>query len=280
MSKVRDFSSSVRLVSEAYSKNGYRLLGGYSHFVFPDTGIIGSYVEKNGVVQSTSGGLPFEEWPVLYGIFEQLKPSGILIVGNSYGVSTLFSLAVNPKSLVIAIDKFRTRGLQVTTEIGKEIDGNLICIQGSTPDDLVEVATRFPLESKSLDFVFFDAVHEPEILALEYLALRDSLSAGGVMVFHDCFTSGLVSAFRALEDHGHEDSFYLLSRSVSGLGCIVKDGLKTPNYELLAFLDFYSDGPKTVHELSDLFSRSGSESAADFFAGVSTELKFPPHPQI
>jgi hypothetical protein len=100
------------------------------------------------------------------------------------------------------------------------------------------------------------------------------------MVFHDCFTSGLVSAFRALAELGHEDSFHLLSRSVSGLGCIVKGGLNSTNEGLISFLDFYSDDASEVHELSDLFGRSGSESASAFFADVKTKLRFPPHPQI
>jgi predicted O-methyltransferase YrrM len=136
-------------------------------------------VERDGVVQSSSGGLPFEEWPILYGIFEQVQPQGIFIVGNSYGISALFAQAVNPDSLVIAIDKFRTRGLEVTTKISKGIGENLLCIRASTPDDLLEVSGRFGVESKTLDFVFFDAVYEPEILAKEYEALRESLSTGG-----------------------------------------------------------------------------------------------------
>ena len=280
VSSIRSFSDSVALVSSAYAREGYRLLGGYSHFVFPDSGIVGSYVEKDGVVQSTSGGLPFEEWPILYGIFEQVRPSGILIVGNSYGVSALLAQAVNPNSLVIAFDKYRTNGLKVTSEISQHIDGRLICIQASTPDDLQGISGRFHVEKKDLDFVFFDAVHEPEIVAQEYEAIRDSLSPGGVIVFHDCFTSGLVAAFRALEHHGHDDSFHLLSRSTTGLGCIVKGGPGNDNEGLLAFLDFYSDNAEAVHELSDLFSQSGSESAAAFFTKVGSKLKFPQHPQI
>lgn len=280
MSQIRSFSESVGLLSGAYAQEGYSLLGGYSQFVFPDSGIVGSYVEKDGVVQSTSGGLPFEEWPILYGIFEQLRPSGILIVGNSYGISALFAQAVNPDSLVITLDKYRTNGLKVTSAISQHMEGQLVAIQASTPDDLLEVSSKIQVEKRTLDFVFFDAVHEPEILAKEYEAIRESLSPGGVIVFHDCFTSGLVQAFWDLERHGHADSFHLLSRSTTGLGCIVKGGLNDYNGALLAFLDFYSDDAEVVYELSDLFSRSGSDSAAAFFTGVSTKLQFPPHPQI
>lgn len=279
-STVRGFADTVNKVAGAYSDNGYQLLGSYSPFIFPYSGIVGSYVEKDGIVQSTSGGLPIEEWSILYGIFEQLQPSGLLIVGNSYGVSALFALAANPEALVIAIDKFRTRGLEVTRQIAESIGGGLQCIEASTPDDLGALADLFEGQNKTLDFVFFDAVHEPEIIAKEYLALRESLSSGGVMVFHDCFTSGLVSAFRALKDSGNNDSFHLLSKSVTGLGCVVKDGLGLSNERLTSFLDFYSDSAETVHKLGELLSKNKSETAVAFFDDTTTSLTFPPHPQI
>ena len=91
-----------------YEASGMRIMGGFSPYVSEGNASRSTFVASGKTVLSTSGGIAVDEMTLAYGLCERIKPGRILVIGNSYGISTLFFALVNPEATVVAIDKFRT----------------------------------------------------------------------------------------------------------------------------------------------------------------------------
>jgi hypothetical protein len=105
-------------MNSLYRNLGLQILGGYSNFlVSPVNGAQFNFVADSTSLKSTSGGIANDEATFLYGLCRYLEPKKILVIGNSYGVSTLFLSLVNMESNLVALDKFRVNGNAVTREL-------------------------------------------------------------------------------------------------------------------------------------------------------------------
>jgi predicted O-methyltransferase YrrM len=276
--RLPEFSEVFEHLYALYEAGGMRILGGFSPYVSEGNASRSTFVASGKTVLSTSGGIAVDEMTFAYGLCERIKPGRILVIGNSYGISTLFFALVNPEATVVAIDKFRTTGLRVTNELLEShrsgVGPAAIAIQASTPEDLVQVVTEHL--GGSVDLVFVDAVHENEVQSAEFRVLESLLSPQGVIVFHDVISCALSPSIRQLRSEFAEFSFVVCPRTTTGVAV----GFPKTNQLLHSFLGFWASSGQDVADFGELMRLKWGVETAEYFDDAATALSFPPHPQL
>ena len=218
-----------------YKEEGLEVLGGFSPYI---TGIssssgnmssLGNYVANNNTLLSTSAGISNDEAMFMYGLCEVVSPKKILIIGNSYGFSTLFLALTCPDSVLVAFDKYRTEGIRTTNRLLTGLSNKQV-IQASTPDDIPSIIEN-NLDGE-VDFVLIDAVHTNEMQTAEFQILDKYLSSKSIVVFHDVLSCGLLPSFNFLKNEFIEYDFKIINKSSTGIGICIKG-------EKSEFLDNY-----------------------------------------
>ena len=276
--RLAEFGAVFTRLNSLYAGGEMRLLGGFSPYVSAGDAARSTFVARGRTVLSTSAGIAVDEMAFAYGLCEIVAPRRILVIGNSYGVSTVFFALVNPDATVVAIDKYRTVGISVTNELLSSERGEgrpaAFAIQASTPDDLEEVVEQH-LDG-GVDFVFVDAVHENDVQSAEFRLLAPLVSPGGAVVFHDVISCALTPSIEDLRTEFPEFDFELCSRTTTGMAV----AFRCQGPRLADYLAFWSSEPDDVADFDDLMrSRWGAERAG-YFRDVPTSLAFPPHPQL
>ncbi len=256
-----------------YDEHGMRILGGYSPYVVGGEVTQSTFVAKNESVLSTSGGIAVDEMAFMYGLCEVVMPKRVLVVGNSYGISTLLLALVNPTAKLVALDKFRTVGIAVTNSMLSSLKGAEV-IQASTPDDLHSIVVE--RLGGEVDFVFIDAVHENEVQTKEFEILAPLLSDEGVVVFHDVLSCDLQPSLEGLGRDFAGWNFTLCNRTTTGIAV----GFKPGSEALTRYLHFWKSSPSDVSDFDHLMRTRWTSASARLFSQVETRLRFPPHPQL
>lgn len=259
-------------MNSLYNRQGLQILGGYSGFLVPpESGAPFNFVADDTSLKSTSGGIANDEATFLYGICRYLKPKNILIIGNSYGVSTVFLSLSNLDSNVVALDKYRVSGNLLTRELLKDL-GMKIVLEASTPDDLVHVIETHM--DGVVDLCLIDAVHTNEVQTAEFKILQNYMSSRSVIVFHDVVSTDLMKSFNELQTINGDFKYLLVTKTSSGLGLALK-GEIDPDFN--NYLSFFSHGLDTVHKFRLTIESLGRPK---YFKNDSiTTFKIPPHPQ-
>lgn len=276
--RLPELSEVFEQLHSLYEARGMRIMGGFSPYVSEGNASRSTFVASGKTVLSTSAGIAVDEMTFAYGLCERIKPKRILVIGNSYGISTLFFALVNPKATVVAIDKFRTAGLKVTNELLESHRSGggpvAIAIQASTPEDLVQVVAEHL--SGSVDLVFVDAVHENEVQSAEFRVLESLLSPHGVIVFHDVISCALSPSIRQLRSEFAKFSFVVCPRTTTGVAV----GFPKTNQGLQSFLGFWASNEQDVADFGELMRLKWGVEPAEYFDDAATALAFPPHPQL
>ena len=259
-------------MNSLYKRQGLQILGGYSDFLVPpESGAPFNFVADDTSLKSTSGGIANDEATFLYGICRYLEPKNILIIGNSYGVSTVFLSLSNLDSNVVALDKYRVSGNSLTRELLKEL-GAKIVLEASTPDDLVHIIEAHM--DGVVDLCLIDAVHTDEVQTAEFKILQNYMSSRSVIVFHDVVSTDLMKSFNELQSINSDFKFLLVTKTSSGLGLALKGEIDT-NFS--NFLSYFSHGLDIVHKFRLTIESLGRPK---YFKNDSmTTFEIPPHPQ-
>lgn len=271
------FPSLSSVFSELYKRykdEGLDVYGGFSPFL---TGFLprnGNYIARGATFLSTSAGICNDEAIFMHGLCEYLVPKRILVIGNSYGFSTLFLALACPDAKIIAFDKYRTEGINVTNRLLYGLSGKEV-VQASTPEDIARL-----INSKlggEVDFVLVDAVHTNEMQTAEFEILNDFLSSRSIVVFHDVLSCGLLPSFNHLKAKYCEYAFRLISKSSTGIGVCIKG---EQDERLRNFLDYFSPNEEKILNFNCLMLQHANNSAAELFSKSELKYKFMPHPQL
>jgi predicted O-methyltransferase YrrM len=255
-----------------YAGVGLQILGGYSNFlVQPQNGAQFNFVADEKALKSTSGGIANDEATFLFGICRYLEPQNILIIGNSYGVSTVFLSLTNLDSKIVAIDKYRVTGNALTRELLKDLGTNVI-LEASTPDELVHIIETHM--NGLVDLCLIDAVHTDEVQTAEFKILQNYMSTKSIIVFHDVISTDLMKSFSELKNINNEFKYLLATKTSSGLGLAIK-GPIDPNFS--NFLDYYTHSLDTVYKFRLTIESLGRPKY--FNDNSMTALEIPSHPQ-
>ena len=270
---VPSLSSVFAELYKRYKDEGLDVYGGFSPFLTGFLPRTGNYIARCATFLSTSAGISNDEAMLIHGLCEQLVPKRILVIGNSYGFSTLFLALTCPDAKIIAFDKYRTEGINVTNRLLHGLSGKEV-VQASTPED---IAILINSKLGGVDFVLVDAVHTNEMQTAEFEILNEYLSSRSIVVFHDVLSCGLLSSFNHLKAKYSEHVFRLISKSSTGIGICIKG---EQDERLRNFLDYFSPDEEKIFNFNCLMLQHGNNSAAELFSKSDLKYKFMPHPQL
>jgi hypothetical protein len=204
-------------------------------------------LKKEGCPLNTGGGgISLHEIPCLELISKCLKAERILIIGNSFGWSTLLTSLLWPEAEVAAMDiglqpaqdklqglfektiqRLRgndqwinpkpTYGIELTNALAQEHGLKARAILSASPQDVATVTTKHL--GGPPDFVFIDGYHIPPQVILDFDASQNVATKDCVYLFHDVINWGLQDAF----ERCHKKSGLLggiLWRTPSGMGLL------------------------------------------------------------
>lgn len=265
MIKISNIASLFAEIYNRYKKLGFDIYGGYSPFLKVQRP--SNYVVKQKQLMCTSGGIANDEMFIIYPTLLTLKPKNILVIGNAYGISTLFVSLSLKTSKVVALDKYRTKGIAITKKLLKGIKNKYV-IKGSTPEDLEKIIKKY--FNNKLDMVFVDAVHTNEYQTKEFLIYEKYLSKNSIVFFHDVISCNLLKSFIFLKNKYKNYSFQLLNKSSNGLAIC----MKKKSYKLLEnyFNYFSTQEPKTSEFIEFINDTNKKNKNIKFFT--------PQHPQL
>ena len=258
-----------------YKENGMEIYGGFSPFISNSIPFgLCNFVEKDNVLMSSSGGIANDEAVLMHCICQELKPKKILVIGNSYGFSTLFLSLTNPESTTVAFDKFRVKGIELTSKLVKGLPKTHV-IKASTPDDIPHIIDKY--FGGTVDFVLIDAVHTNEMQTREFMILDEFISSSGIVVFHDVLSCNLLPSFCHLRDNFKDYSFKILHKSSTGIGVAVKNEVAAG---LVDFLEYFSMDEEQILKFMTKMLQELSPGSSELFKDLHTDFQFPPHPQL
>ena len=210
-----------------YEKNGYEVQSSLSPLHFPGfylADIPFSYIYRDGIKMSRGGGLAMAELAFLDCLMPVLQPKNIFVIGNAFGWTTLALGLMWPAARVVAIDicprPEEALGIEVTNQLGQQIDSDIRAIKAKSPDDVAEVvASNFVDNSDGrIDFVLIDGGHTPNQQALDFEACKALASENCVYIFHDVINFQMVDSFVAIANSNDHLNSSLLFRTPSGMG--------------------------------------------------------------
>jgi predicted O-methyltransferase YrrM len=255
-----------------YEREGLEVYGCFSPYLNAPR-VTGTYVARGETFLSTSGGISNEEATFIYALCEELAPRNILVIGNSYGFSTVFLALSNPDAKLIAFDKYRTEGIKTTNRLLSGLKDKEV-IQASTPDDIPKIIEdRF---GGTVDLVLIDAVHTNEVQTAEFKVLNRYLSEKSIVVFHDVLSCNLLSSFYFLQKTYGDYEFSLITKSSSGIAVCVKG---ESSKDLRDLIRYHSTIPDKVLDFSTLMLKSQGVGS-DLFPECESRFNFLPHPQL
>ena len=235
-------------LQDIYEAAGFQVQSGWSPYHlgnWRDAAFTG--LRRDGRPLDTGGGgLSWHEIPCLELISRRLAAERILIIGHSFGWSTLLISLLWPEAKVAAMDIgfqppgdaaqrlfekiiFRIRGsaeplnpkptygIELTNELAQKHGLKARAILSASPQDVQRVTDQHL--GGPLDFVFIDGYHIPPQVILDFEATRKVASKQCVYLFHDVINWGLRDAFeKCRRESGLAGG--ILWRTASGMGLL------------------------------------------------------------
>lgn len=166
-------------------------------------------------------GIALQEVYLVETLFESWRPKNMLVVGNSYGWSTLALALANRDGRTLALDTGAdvqsVAGIHLTNKIAKKRGLDCYAVAAASPGGVAPTVAR---ELKGpVDFAFVDGEHSREAVARDLAAIRAVAAPGCVYLCHDVLNFDLrppVADFAA--EHGLAHT--ILTRTPSGMALV------------------------------------------------------------
>ncbi len=207
---------------QLYEKNGYEVQSSLSPVHFPGFNLADipfSYIYKNGEKMCRGGGLAISELMFVDGVTSIIKPNNIFVIGNSFGWTTLALGLMSPTSRVIGIDMCprpeEAHGIEVTNELGRQIQSRTRAVKAKSPDDVPEVVANY--FEGGLDLVLIDGGHTSEQQTADFAVCKKLANDNCVYIFHDVINFGMVDSFTKITTQNDHLVSSLLFRTPSGM---------------------------------------------------------------
>lgn len=233
---------------DIYEDAGFEIHTGWNSFHLDNWRDAGfTSLKKEGRPLNTGGGgLSWHEIPCLELISYRLPAKRILIIGNSFGWSTLLISLLWPDAEVAAMDiGFQppqdkaqllferligwlrgdepslnprpTYGIELTNQLAQKHGLKARAVLSASPQDVGWVTEKHL--GGPPDFVFIDGYHIPQQVILDFEASRKYAAKDCVFLFHDVVNWGLRDAFAQCKKTSGL-SGGILWRTPSGMGLL------------------------------------------------------------
>jgi len=255
-----------------YQSANLTIAGSYFFLGALEAATLGNYIKDQENILCTSGAISNDDASFMFELTTVLKPKKILVIGNAYGLSTVLLSIMCPSAKLVAFDKFRISGLQLTNRL---LDNpQHIAVLGSTPEDISQIIHSYL--GGECDLVLVDAVHTNEVQTSEFKILRNFLGSTSAVLFHDILTANLMESFNSIQSEETEMNFFLLTKSVSGLGVALRGDYPE---DFLDYCKFLSPSLEEAYQLVDFFHRQRYKNGIFESIPQTKLLVTPPHPQ-
>lgn len=206
----------IARVIEAYKTSGYEVLLGNPDCLATRL-LKGTKLIEASFAISLSDILVFQ-WIAWFAPWKRA-----LIIGNSFGFSTLLIAGLCPGCDVDAIDaeiegSENRLGSQLTLEIAKEQFPGVHLTMGFSPQDLPK-ACRFDF----YDFVFIDGLHTNEQLIADFRGISERRKENSVVYLHDVGMAKMFFAWSTIKSQflAGTDSAFDLNFTSSGSAIVI-----------------------------------------------------------
>jgi hypothetical protein len=266
------FHSILAELHRRYQSANLSITGSFYFLGALEASCLGNYVKNHENILCTSAAISNDDASFMYELTTVLKPKRILVIGNAYGFSTVLLSIMCPSAKLVAFDKFRISGIKLTNSLLDNPEH--IAVKGSTPEDIASIIRSYL--GGECDLVLVDAVHTNEVQTSEFEIYSNFLSSTSAVLFHDILTCNLLESFNEISAKGSELDFFLLTKSVSGLGVALKGDYQR---DFLDYCKFLSSPLEETFELVDFFHRQRFKSGIYSSIPQTEILLTPPHPQ-
>lgn len=222
----------------AYRDLGYVPVTGHNpaHFEGWRDAPFTSFLKDGNLVGIQGLGLALQEIMFLDGLGPLLAPANILVIGNSFGWSTIALSLIFPKARVLAIDP-QDKGNALTAEIAGRRKLDVVAAAGSSPQDVAPLVGRH-LAGKP-DLVLIDAVHNNEALVADFAACRAVAADNALYLLHDVMNWNMGGALDQIVKTDGLKAI-LLTRTASGMAAVWRD----ISPDVLSYLTAFADPPE------------------------------------
>jgi predicted O-methyltransferase YrrM len=243
----------------AYAAEGFAISTGLNPTVFHNLHSVPfTWLVRDGVEVADGLGMSLPEIYLLECLAAVQPAESILVIGNSFGWSTLALGLAYPKARVVgldsAADRFSLEGLELTARLAERLGlRDVFPVRGTSPTDISgKVLDRL---GGRIDLAFVDGDHTCDQILEEYRAIRPFLTANAMILFHDVQYCGLQSGFDTIiEESGWQGA--MLHATPSGIGFLANE----PSPALARVIAAFAVDPSAL----EVVRRKGERFHAEF----------------
>jgi hypothetical protein len=235
-------------VLSAYQKHGYSVDMGSPERLYST--IID---QKNRRTVNCSGGFTVSDAFLFQVISQLIQPQNILVIGNSFGLSTFVLAELFPGAAIDAIDAELENvepqlGSMITRKIAGSDFPNVTLTIGFSPQDLKKTAN-----GKKYNFIFVDAMHTNEAVLQDYYGIGDLVAGECLVYFHDVANCNMFDSWGKIRKDATDKGFEAFEFGFTQMGCtgLVKGYASLSAYFRNAANDFsgpYLNGYQDHHK--------------------------------
>jgi predicted O-methyltransferase YrrM len=213
----------VAQLMNAYAAEGFQIATGLNStfygdlFTAPFTRLI-----RNGQSISDGYGISLQELWFLEALAAVSPASSVLVIGNSFGWSTLGLALAHPDATVVAIDagldEYSIEGIELTNALAGRLGVQARAVRGRSPEDVPPNLAQAGLTS--LDWVLIDGMHTSAQLAADWTAVLPYLAERSIVLCHDVLMLQLETAFAEIATSSPGWQADVLHATTSGIGVL------------------------------------------------------------
>lgn len=201
-------------VINAYAKHGYKVDLGSPAKIYSSM----IDIKKNRTI-NCSGGFTVSDAFLFSSISKLIEPLNVLVIGNSFGLSTFMLADVFPNANIDAIDAELENnepqlGSEITRKIAKSEFTNVNLTIGFSPEDLPKVAN-----GKTYNFIFVDAMHTNEAILKDYYGIQNMISENCIIYFHDVANCNMFESWGIIKKDAENKGYNSFEFGFTQMGC-------------------------------------------------------------
>lgn len=242
----------------AYAAEGYAVSTGLNPTEYRNLHSVPfTWLTRDGVEVADGLGMSLPEIYLLECLAAVQPAESILVIGNSFGWSTLALALAQPGARVVGLDsgndRYSLEGLELTARLAEQLGLlHVVPVRGTSPADIP--ATVEERLGGLIDLALVDGLHTSEQIVAEHRALQPYLAPHAVLLFHDVQYCGMQEGFDSIvEESGWSGA--MLHATPSGIGLLTCD----PSPALARVIEAFAIDPSALEVVRQKAERFDAE---------------------